>query len=155
MTASFFTSVEFYIILAVIAAAIVAFAAKPGSSGPVQEFLLAGDLSRGSESAHPELNIDVQGNGSVRLVRRGVDCITDTGAVSLAVKVKGSDVMIEERLTPGRGILEPSVSAAFLIKFLKPGARYHIKYNSQKTGLFAAFPLHVAPGIKTVKELTR
>lgn len=155
MAASFFTSVEFYIILAVIAAAIVAFAAKPASSGPVQEFLLAGDLTRGAAGARPELAIDVQSNGSVRLVRRGVDCLTDTGAVSLAVKVKGTDVMIEERLTSGRGTLEPDISASFLIKFFKSGGRYHIKYNSQKTGLFAAFPLHVAPGIKTIKELTR
>ncbi len=150
----FFTSVEFYVILAVIAAAIVAFAARPGGTGPVQEFLLAGTLSRGSANARPELAIEVRPNGQVRLVRRGVDGITDDGAVSLAVKVKGTDVMIEERLTPGKGILEPDVSAEFLIKFLKP-ARYHVKYNSQKTGLFAAFPLHVTPGIKTIKELTR
>ena len=32
---------------------------------------------------------------------------------------------------------------------------YHIKYNSEPTGRFAAMSLHVRPGIVMTKELVR
>ncbi|MCC8113494.1 MAG: hypothetical protein LIP03_05765 [Bacteroidales bacterium] len=62
--------------------------------------------------------------------------------------------MIEERLTPGRGVLMPAQQAYFRVKHMPPG-RYHVRYNSQKTGLFAAFPLHITPGLRASRELGR
>lgn len=150
---AFFNTVEFYVILAVIAAAIVAFASKPAERGPAAEYLLAGILDDSRADMLPMLFLACREDGSVALTRQGVDCISDDGAVSLAVKVIGHDVAIEERLTTGRGLIQPC-SANFLINFLPPG-HYHIRYNSAKTGLFVAFPLHVRPGITTSKLLQR
>lgn len=150
---NFFTSVEFYIILAVVAAAIVAFAAKPGGHGPVLEYLLSGDLTEAGEEEQPTVDVTCLNNGTVLFVRKGLDNISREGAASLAVKVKGTDVSIEERLTTGKGELIHQ-QAEFVVKFLREG-RYHVHYNSSKTGLFAAFPLHVTPGMSISKPLAR
>ena len=148
---SFFTSVEFYIILAVIAAAIVAFSARPTAKGPASEFLMAGDLRQGMQS-EAQITLTCLDNGKVRLLRQGLPEVRDDGAVSLACKLVGTDVFIEERIVPGRSEEILNVEAEFVFKWLRPG-RYHIRYNSQPTGTFAAFPFHVAPGISTTKAL--
>ncbi|MCC8113493.1 MAG: hypothetical protein LIP03_05760 [Bacteroidales bacterium] len=85
---SFFHSVEFYIILAVIAAAIVAFSARPSARGPVEEYLVAGDLSD-SPIDTPKIEVYCPDNGGIELWRYGVDGLTDTGALSLAITKKG------------------------------------------------------------------
>lgn len=139
--------------LAVIAAAIVAMACRPAMQGPVLEFLLAGRLSPSAE-AEPGLDIACNSDGTVSLKRLCVTGLTDLGAVSLAVKKKGTDISIEERLTPGRGLPELPVDADFLLDFMPPG-RYHVRYNSADAGLFCAFSLTVTPGLQTHKGLRR
>lgn len=134
--------------MAVIAAAVVAFSARPQSRGPVMEYLLASQLNEedDSEFDQPSVEFKCYDDGSVRLVRHGVEDVTMSGAVSLAVKCDGSNVSIEERLVGGSTWDNPAGMATFRVDFLTPG-RYHIRYNSAKTGLFAAFQLHVRPGI--------
>lgn len=140
--------------MAVVAAAIVAFAARPATHGPAEQYLLAGRLFDDYDAEGPELQMECMDNGTVVIVRRGVEGVADDGAVSLAVEVAGSDIKIEERLTSGRMPQTSAKGAEFELRFLKPGF-YHVRYNSQPTGLFAAFPFHVAPGIRTSKILTR
>lgn len=146
-----FNSVEFYVILAVLAAAVVALASRPTSIGPVTEHLLAGIL-RGSNLEEPGLDITCRSDGSVCIQRTGVDGLAENGAVSLAVKKKGQDLSIEERVTIGRGEPRGLTEAIFNIDFLPPG-RYHVNYNSSDTGLFCVFTLSVIPGLQTRKLL--
>ena len=148
----FFSSIEFYVILAVIAATIVAMACRPSSQGPVLEFLLAGRL-RDSADMHPAIDIACNSDGTVSLTRRAVSGLTDMGAVSIAIEKKGTDISIEERLTQGRGLPAMPVDAEFILDFMPPG-RYHVRYNSSQASLFCAFTLTVRPGLQTTKPLT-
>lgn len=153
---SFFSTVEFYVIMAVMAAAIVAFSARPQSRGPVMEYLLASTLSESDDGDLPRQSVEITclADGTVLLVRHGVEDVTMTGAVSIAAKCDGSNVTFEERLVVGSTWDAPARMATFHIDFLRPG-RYHIRYNSDRTGLFAAFPLHVRPGINVTHDLKR
>lgn len=150
-----FGSVEFYVIMAVVAAAVVALASRPRAAGEMLEYLLASSLvEQGGHASGPSLELACLPDGSVRLTRRGLEDISMSGAVSLAVRTNGVDVFMEERLTPGGGWEAPASEAVFYIDFLRPG-RYHVRYNSERTGLFAAFSLHVRPGLVAERALSR
>lgn len=119
------------------------------------EYLLSADLSPTDDSSGvPSLDIACLDDGTVRLVRHGVEGVTLSGTVGAAVKCDGINVMIEERLVIGSTWDEAARIATFRIDFLPPG-RYHLRYNSERTGLFAAFQLHVRPGITTSHILSR
>lgn len=150
----FFNSIEFYVIAGVIAAAVVALSAMPGRRGAAVLHMAAGELSDSKTAGEAEPGIDVRVDDERRVIitRRGIRGVGDTGAASLAVNVRGFDVEIEERLTAGRLPLERRDTAVFVLDFL--GAeRYHIKYNSEDAGVFAAFSLPVKEGIRISREL--
>ncbi len=153
---SFLHSVEFYIIMAVVAAAVVAIAAKPRSLAAVQEHLLAGDLipaTAADEGDQPELTTQCTDTGRVILVRRGLEGVTLSGAVSLAVSVKGFDITIAERITPGSPFDDPAAAAMFTLDFLAPGEYYHIHYTCQGATRFASYTFHTRPGISSTHPL--
>ncbi len=148
-----FQSVEFYVIAAVIAAAVVAFSARGGDRGPVRQFLLPGVLTLADTPSSPLIELICLDDGGVVLRRHGISGMTYSGAVSLAVEVNGFDVKIIERTVPGRpGDTEVVDTASFILEFM--GAeRYFISYNAEDAGLFAATTLHNRPGIRTVKAM--
>lgn len=158
---SVFKTVEFYVIVSVIAAAVVGFMALPARRSEVKLHMLAGDLRStvgDADGDEPEAAVTfiVHDEGLVELRRTGLpESITTDGAVSIAVKVSGFDIEIEERLTAGR---HPSFghadTAIFILDFLAP-EWYHIKYNSETSGEFAALTLHVRPGIRYTKRLMK
>lgn len=151
----FFTSVEFYVLATVVAAAVIGLCAKPTSRGPARTHLLPGILSDTSDipADGPALDITCREDGSVIIHRTGLEDITDAGAVSLAITVIGFDISIEERQVIA-DCGAPRSQVSFALDFLAP-EYYHVRYNSDNTGLFAAFTLHVKPGIKIHKQLTR
>lgn len=151
---TFLTSPQFYVILTVVAAAIVAAIAHPGSTKPVVERLLAGDIGEDVDCPGACVSLSVLDTGQIALTRHGVEGVSDDGAVSLAVTVKGGDVTIEERIVPGRLRPMAAARADFLIDFL-PYGRYHILYNSQPTGRFVAFPFTHRPMMQVTKPLSR
>ncbi len=148
----FFTTVEFYVILAVVAAAILAVASRPDSSGPVREMLMACALDAEPEPQEPAVSLECLDNGRLVITRTGVTGISGDGAVSLALEIKGLDIRIEERLTPGRGLLVPSMTASCVLPFIRL-ERYHVAYNSSATGLFAAFSFPAKPGAEVRRRL--
>ena len=96
--------------------AIVAFLAKPHTVGPASEMLLGASLSssgkvicndnsieivENTESEH-EIIVDCDDRGSVWLRRTGLDGMDASGAVSAKIVVKGTNITIYERVTPGR-----------------------------------------------------
>lgn len=143
---SFFSSIEFYVLLLFVAAAIVAAVAKPSRRGQARQHLLAGWLSEGEETAEPSLVVECGDDGTVTLTRLGLDGVWPTGAVSLAITQIGFDLDIIERTTPGAAVGTPVSQARFTLNFMA-SEWYHIKYVCDIDGRMAAFTLHVRPGI--------
>lgn len=153
-------SVEFYVYATVVAAAIVAYLARPSSRGEARQYLLAGELSNVSNRAWtdlptlpPSISIIVRDDGAVVLFRHGVEGVSTSGAVSLAVTVIGYDITIEERIVPGNNLDDPIDTATFVLDFLAPD-RYHLKYNSSATSRFATATLLVRPDYEKQITLT-
>lgn len=148
-----FDSVEFYVIAAVVAAAIIAFSAKGGARGPARQYLLPGMLTLADSPKVPAIELICCDDGSVVLRRHGVAGMNRSGAVSLAVEVRGFDVILKERMVSGRpGDMEIVDTATFILDFM--GAeRYFISYTAEDAGLFAATTLHNRPGIRVFKPM--
>lgn len=179
---SVFQSVEFYVIAAVVAAAIVAYSAKSGVHGPARQFLISGVLTKVDKPVSPMIELICNDDGSVLLRRYGIEGVTLSGAVSLAVTVIGFDVKIKERIVEGRpkSLKPTSVSggydsriiridgseesgigcndeeaidtASFLLDFMAQ-ERYFISYTSEPAGLFVAITLKNRPGNHLVKSM--
>lgn len=148
----FLGSVEFYVYATLVAAAIVAFLARPSARGEARQHLLAGELSNASgkdwsevSTIQPTISLLVRDDGAVVLSRHGIEGVSTSGAVSLAVTVIGFDITIEERIVPGNNLDDPIDTATFILDFLAPD-RYHLKYNSSTTSGFAATTLLNRPG---------
>lgn len=157
----FLGSVEFYVYATLVAAAIVAFLARPSSRGEARQHLLAGELSNASNrswsdgnSAQPSISLIVRDDGAVVLFRHGIEGVSSSGAVSLAITVIGFDITIEERIVPGNNLDDPIDTATFVLDFLAPD-RYHLKYNSSATSSFVATTLLVRPDYEKHLQLNR
>lgn len=160
-----FHSVEFYVILTVVAAAILAFCARPSQRGEAETHLLAGVLSDAPDTENPSITVECLENGDVTITRHGLRGIYSTGAASLAITQIGTDLKIIERLTPGPrpypatdddgNVQAPAdiVEALFTLNFMGRGW-YHIKYEAEGN-FFAAFSLHVRPGITIQRSLVQ
>ena len=148
---SWFNTIEFYVIAGALAAGAVAYAALPQRRGQGRQYLLAGELSDTGDP-QPAIDIEVDNRGRVHITRTGLPPVTDAGAVSLAINVTGFDIIIQERLTYGRG--QAAVDTArFTLDFLGP-ERYKIRYTTdQDAGLLAAFTLNDTPGLRLHREL--
>ena len=152
MLLTFLHSIEFYVICIVVAAAVVALFLRPASQGESVQHLLASRLSAEGDET-PSIELIVNDDLTVTLVRHGLNGVCSDGAVSLVVNVAGTDISIDERITSGHYHLEPMRSAVFSLDFLRP-ALYHLRYISESEGsLFAATPLRIRPGIHIVRPL--
>ena len=156
----FLSSVEFYVYATLVAAAIVAFLARPSSRGEARQHLLAGELSNATgrnwgeiATVQPAISLIVRDDGAVVLFRHGIDGVSTSGAVSLAITVIGFDITIEERIVPGNNLDEPIDTASFVLDFLAPD-RYHLKYNSSATSRFASTTLLVRQDFEKQITLT-
>ncbi|MBD5185410.1 MAG: hypothetical protein HDS92_02255 [Bacteroidales bacterium] len=130
------------------AAAVIAYAVRPASRGPVSQHLLAGKLSaEGPE--RPSVDVECGPDGSVALWRNGLEGLTTDDAVSLAVNVRGFDVEIIERKALSRSsstMAEPVDSALFTLDFLGR-EHYHIIYKIDDE-VAAVFTINVRPGMR-------
>ena len=156
LLASVFQTVEFYVIVSVVAAAVIAAVSLPERKGEVKLHLLAGELQEAGESTdnpiQGAITFTVGAGTIVTLRREGLRGVTMDGAVSLAVKVSGFDITIDERVTPGSPYGQTAESVTFVLDFLAP-EWYHIRYESDSLSEHAAFALHVREGIVMRKPL--
>ncbi len=117
--------------------------------------LVGGTLSLADDGNEaPSLEIRCLASGRLILFRRGLTGVADDGACSLAITFKGSDINIEERITPGRLAPAYVLTATFNLGYLREGY-YHIRYNSAKAALWTAFTLHTRPGLTSTSPLHR
>lgn len=147
---SIFTSIEFYVISAVIAAAILAYAGRRDNHVAARQILLPTTLHRADNDSEPSIELISHDNGDVTLRRHGLEGIGETGAVSLAIEIRGFDVHITERLVPGSG--SPCDTAETLLDFMAV-ERYFINYRSEKIDRMTAFTFHNRPGMHIIKPL--
>ncbi len=149
---AWYNTVEFYIISGAVAAAVVALSALPAKQTPAVLHMAAGELSAEDPDAEPSLQMEVDRDGRLHITRRGLRGICSDGAVSLAANAIGFDIKIEERLTPG-GYGTPVDTARFTFDFFGP-ERYHFSYNSEDSGLFAAFTIPIREGLRLTRKLS-
>lgn len=143
---SFFHTTEFYIILFLVAVAIVAFIAKPASPVEAMEYLLGGVLSaEGGDDGAPGISVDCDDSGCVWLRRTGITGVDITGAVSAKVVVKGTNITVYERITPGRYGDDPVDTVLFSLDMLH-GDRYWLRYESESTNRTATLSFRNTPG---------
>lgn len=153
---SFFHTTEFYVILFLAAAAILAFIAKPHAPSAASEHLLGSILSNSRENAvedngfadtdTPTISIDCDDSGCVWLRRRGISGVDASGAVSAKIVVKGTYITIYERLTEGRFGDSTIDTAMFEIDFLASEQRYWLRYESEATNRAATLSFRNTPG---------
>ena len=147
------SSVEIYVLAAVLAAGVIAWFVRPSNREAAREHLLAGTLCMvPGASPEPAIHIECLPDGNVLLTRCGLPPMTDGGAVSLAVSIIGFDVAIEERIVAAPGAGEPVNTALFTLDFLGH-ERYHLRYNSEPTATAASFTLSNRDGMSLVKPL--
>lgn len=148
------SAVEVYVLLVVVAAAVVALCVKPSARGEAVVHLLAGKLCQLEDmtSEMPSVDFECADNGEVFLSRRGLKDLTESDAVSLVVTVIGFDVKIEERIVAGKPGDEPVDTALFTLDFLAR-ERYHIRYISEPTATAASLTLHNRPGMHMGRQL--
>lgn len=142
--------------MVVVAASIITLSARPRARGSMREYLIASRLRESSEKvsdSDPEIEIFCDESGKVILSRRGLsDDITMSGAVSLAVCYDGVNLRMEERLTSGLPSSARVAEAVFELDFIGQGW-YDAIYNSDATGLYVAFKLHVRRGLRVTRTL--
>lgn len=148
----FFQTIEFYVISAVVAAAVIALMARPPHSGPAITRLLAPFIGPDVDtSAPPRLLITCDDHANLTITRTGL-----TGNISdlkIAVTVKGHDISIEESPISGPDGAYGSLSATFTIDFIGRD-HYHMSYTAAHQSLFAAASFTVTPGLRIDKPLT-
>lgn len=152
----FLHSVEFYVIVTVVAAGVLALCIRPSRRGAAVFHTVEGWVCEGDDDSDsgPRLEIECLANGSVLMRRTDADAAGDTGNVSISVEQRGFDLDITENITPGRRLSGTAESrdAVFVLSFLGQ-EWYHIHYTAWPGTRYAAFSLHVRPGIKTTALL--
>lgn len=150
---AWFHTIEFYVILAFVAAAVVALCGRPSSRGAVQTHLVAGTLllTEGAAEGPAGVAFRVDDRGRVEVFRYGLRGVTDRGAYSLAVSVSGFDVTVKERTVGGRG--NEAVSCATATLDFLGSERYHFQYKVEDSALTTAFYLTIRPGARVDRSL--
>lgn len=154
----FLHSVEFYVILFVIAALAVGLLAIPQGRGPVETSFANGDLSfdNGTSDLTPRIELECMPDGTVKIIRYGLpESLTSAASIALAITRKGFDLTIEERISPSsRAILDSETTPVNRATFILGGLaheRYHLKYNSETTSSFTTATINNRPGLRSTR----
>ncbi|MBO4943245.1 MAG: hypothetical protein J6C95_07430 [Muribaculaceae bacterium] len=153
MILSIFQTVEFYVVMVFIAAAVVGLAAMPSRRGEARQQLVAGELIYDAAPSVPGIVIIVNDDATFTIYRFGLENVAESGAFSLAVTFIGFDITIDERVVYGRQDGRMATAAQATIKGVAP-ERYHILYRSEATGRNAALSLNMRPGNRIDRELS-
>lgn len=149
-TLSILTGPEFCVLLLLAAAAAIVAIVRPRRGGAIQEHLLGGNLVIGGADEFPRVELQVTATEQVVLRRSGWHGV-DPRAVSAKVEIKGFDITVTERVTPGGN--EEVDCAEFLLPQLAPQERYHLQYVAESISRTVAFYFRVTPGMTLIRTL--
>jgi len=140
-------STEAYVLIFTFAALIVGLLVKPRQKGEAETSFAEGMLTA-DDNPDPTPRIEVQclSNGDVAISRCGLQGLTASATVALAITRIGFDLSVEERITHGHYADAPINRATFILKGLAK-ERYHLKYNSPSYSTFLATAFPNRPGI--------
>lgn len=159
---SFYHSTEFYVLAALLAACVVAWFGVPKGRGEAVGHLLAGILGNeadpkadGADDSHDgSLIVECRPDGTVRLVRTGLDGMTSSGAVSMAATLTGFELVINERRSPGYSNDPACTSVEWVLDFLGR-ERYTVRYLCEDSGAQCNFTFPVRDGLRLVRPIRR
>lgn len=148
------SSVEIYVLLALLAAAVLAFCMKPSRKGEAVTHMLAGTLCFIDDVPADSATIDFEclESGNVLLTRRGFTNLTQNSSVSIVINVIGFDVKIEERVVLGDNSGQAINAALFTLEFMAQ-ERYHIHYISDLISSSASLTLNNRSEMHVSKKL--
>lgn len=148
----FFSSIEFYVIAVIVAAAVIGLTARPASRGEARTWLLPASLKPATDPLPaPSITITCDDRYDLTIRRTGLGA---TESLSLCVTMIGHDISIEEHAAPalpgsGSGAMEAEVT----LTFTGP-TRYHLSYSAPAMSLFTAVQFTARPGTNIHKDLT-
>ena len=145
-------SVEFYTIAFVVAMALVGLLMGRTEKKPPSTYIFQLLTTPSSSDDEDLLCVEVLDGGRVRLSRTGLS-IGPEETVNLVFTVRDEQCSIVEKkgVRRRRSIGEP-VSGEAIVKCLRPGCRYRMRYESQVTSKWATFTFDTSsPDPKVVK----
>lgn len=150
---AFFHTTEFFVIATVVAALIVGFMAIPTKRGEARQFFVeASVMSTGDDKAIPSIEFICRDDGSVTLIRRGVEGVRTTGMVNLAITIIGFDITINERLVEG-STWDGMADTAMATLDMMGAERYHVVYKSESISRMATLTINNHPGFRASRPL--
>lgn len=149
---SFVGSVEFYVILFTVAAAIVGLCVRPAEKGEATTYILQGKPLMTDGDHAPALTVRCRADGSAAFVRSGMALDSDA-EVSYMVTRRGFDLLIEEHIVSASHA-QPLIptTVEFTLGNLAP-ERYHVRFESRQSSLTAIFTLTVRDGFTASRPL--
>lgn len=138
------TSVEFYTLAFVVAMALVALLMGRTEKKPPSTYIVQLMTNISDEETEAEDTVLLQPTaGTVQLKRTGIS-IAPEDTVNLVITVQEDSCSIVEkkgRKSRSKGIVgDPAIGEAVL-KCLRPGTKYHMRYESQLNSTWATFTL--------------
>lgn len=149
---SFVGSVEFYVILFTVAAAVVGLCVRPAKRGEAVTYILQGHPTATGETSPPAITARCHADGSVTFVRSGLELDSDA-ETSYMVTRRGFDLLIEEHtVNPSPSPTMIPTTVEFSLGNLAP-ERYHVRFESRQSSLTAIFTLTVRDGFTASRPL--
>lgn len=152
----FLNSVEFYVIAAVAAAAVLGLCVRPSSRSAARQWLLSGTVSPDdSGDPTPRVTIRCLPDGNVEVTRYAIPGIGTDGAVSMVAELSGQDLTLDERIVEGTDAMPGDLDCARWVFDFLGRDRYYVRYTSAATELMYSGPLHNREGIVITRNLRR
>ena len=151
----FFTSVEFYIILFMLAIFLVGWIGRENGRGEVLSYIYRSVIAEhAGDEKGSQLYVEALENGNLMLIHRNI-AVSEDNRPAIAIQVSDRDIKIVEKTEKITAPDDDSelFDAIYIIDCLK-AKRYHLYFESTFTGTYAATsvkneaPFHVTADFK-------
>lgn len=132
-------SIEFYTIAFVVAMALVALLMGRTEKKPPSTYIVQLLTAPGDEDAENTLTLEPVDGGQVSLSRSALG-LGEGETVNLVITIQEDQcTIVEKKGVKKRGAVPLPVTGQAMLKCLKPGRKYQIRYESQLTSSWAKF----------------
>ena len=152
---SFFTSVEFYIILFMLAIFLVGWIGRDNNRDEVLSYIYKSTIAERSEPGNgSQLYVEALANGNLMLIHRNI-AVSEVNIPAIAISISGNDIKIVEKVEKITAVDDNSelFDAIYILDCLK-AKKYHLYFESTFTGTYTATsikneaPFHVTSEFK-------
>ena len=145
-------SVEFYTLAFVVAMALVALLMGRSEKRPPSTYIVQLETTAAESDGEDTVSMEPADGGRVLLRRSGI-ALADEETVNLVITIQEDHCTIVEKkgVKRRRAVAEP-VTGEAVLKCLRPGSKYRVRYESQLTSTWAMFTLDTSsPEVKRVE----